>query len=215
METVLHIFAQDWKNCIYLYRAWKWGEWWRLFIELLHIICDYFLLHYLSLERVNKCKISHQNSPSILTLFIPDFSIKAMHHVIRIFQHNWTQSFLFNWKKMCLFAFLLLLHILCFCDMSMMDSVKYSLCTHGIQRTSKKIVGSLQKIAYQNMLPRNNFYSDTSQMGTIASAYSTDLFPWSKSVCSFIVNSIMDYNDFFPPNNHCVTVCTSLWDISL
>lgn len=85
MGTVLYIFPQDWKNLMFLYRT----EIWRIVEIVVYWTASYylwlFLLHYLSLERGNKCKIYHQNSPFIFTLLIPDFSINVMHYAMWIF----------------------------------------------------------------------------------------------------------------------------------
>lgn len=106
MESVLYIFTQDWKNWIFLYRT----EIWRIVEIVVYWTASYylwlFLLHYFSLERGNKCKICHQNSPFIFTLLIPDFSINVMHYAMWIFNRAEHRLFL-NWK-MCLSVFLLL-----------------------------------------------------------------------------------------------------------
>lgn len=107
MEAVLYIFTQDWKNWIFLYRA----EIWRIVKIVVYWTASYylllFLLHYFSLERSNKCKICHQNSPFIFTLLIPDFSINVMHYAMWIFNRAEHRLFL-NWKKMFSSVFLLL-----------------------------------------------------------------------------------------------------------
>lgn len=89
VEYALHILTQGGKTCIFLHRGRTFREYWRLLcIQLLLIICDCFLLHYLSLERGNKCKIFCQNSTSILTLLIPDLNINVMYYVTCIFQQS-------------------------------------------------------------------------------------------------------------------------------
>lgn len=85
------------KTAYFFYRGLKVEIWWRLLciqqLKLLLIICDYFLLHYLSSERGNKCKIFCQNATLVLTLLTPAFSINVMQYVMWIFQQNSRQTF--------------------------------------------------------------------------------------------------------------------------
>jgi hypothetical protein len=118
---------------------------------MLLVICDYFLLHYFSLEKESKCKFSCQSPHPSVTLLIAEFSINVMQRIKWIFQ----QSLMQTWKKIrktCRPALLLLTH-----DFVIQTFCMLSKVAHVCKITKKKLpqICGTEKLSCHNMLCSN------------------------------------------------------------